>query len=141
LDLLNPEYNILSVAGSSFGYKHTTETLEKFKTRKFSDETWTNLAKAATGRILSKEARAKFSMAREGKKLSDQTKAKLSAIGTIRSGVGVEVINIISCEIKQYPTLTLAALALGVSRTAVKKAMNSGKVLKKTYVIKLNCKK
>ena len=39
-----------------------------------------------------------------------------------------------------YPTLTQAGLALGVSRTAVKKAMDHTKVLKKTYVIKLNKK-
>jgi len=29
IDLLNPEYNILKVAGSSFGYKHTIESLKK----------------------------------------------------------------------------------------------------------------
>ena len=44
-------------------------------------------------------------------------------------------------ESKQYAILTLAALALGVSKTAVKKAMDSGKVLLKTYVIKFINKK
>ena len=29
IDLLIPEYNILKVAGSSFGYKHTVESLKK----------------------------------------------------------------------------------------------------------------
>ncbi|SRR5260221_12917448 len=29
LDLLKPEYNILKVAGSSLGYKHTVETILK----------------------------------------------------------------------------------------------------------------
>jgi group I intron endonuclease len=38
IDLLKPEYNILSIVGSTFGYKHTAETLEKFKTRQFSDQ-------------------------------------------------------------------------------------------------------
>jgi group I intron endonuclease len=137
LDLLKPEYNILNVAGSSLGYKHTRETMEKFKTRKFSDETLTNLAKAATGRILSKETRVKISTVRKGIKLSDKTRIKLSAIVTARNGISVEVTNIISFEIMSYPTLTLAVLALDVSRTAVKKAMDSGKILKKTYIIKL----
>jgi NUMOD3 motif len=100
----------------------------------------TNLAKAATGRILSKETRVKISMARKGIKLSYQTRTKLSAIGIMRSGISVEVIKRISGEIMLYPTLTLAALALGVSRTAVKKVMDCPKVLKKTYVIKLNKK-
>jgi group I intron endonuclease len=140
LDLLNPEYNQLKVAGSSFGYKHTPDTMEKFKTRVFSDETLTNLAKAAAGRVLSKETRVKISMAKKGIKLSDQTRTKLSVIATAKWGVSVEVTNIISGETILYPTLTLAALALGVSRTAVKKAMDYAKVLKKTYVIKLNKK-
>lgn len=33
LDLLKPEYNILTVAGSSLGYKHSEETKVKLKTR------------------------------------------------------------------------------------------------------------
>ncbi len=132
LDLLQAQLN---VAGSSFGYKHIAETIEKFKTRKFSDDTLTNLAKAATGRILSKETRVKISMARKGIKLSDQTRTKLSAIGTMRSGISVEVINIISGEIMLYPTLTLAALVMGVSRTAVKKVMDCPKVLKKLMLL------
>jgi len=33
LDFLKPEYNILKVAGSSFGYKHSEEVLLKMKTR------------------------------------------------------------------------------------------------------------
>jgi group I intron endonuclease len=36
IDTLNPEYNILKRAGSSLGYKHTKETLLKFKERKLS---------------------------------------------------------------------------------------------------------
>ena len=37
IDLLKPEYNILTKAGSSFGYKHSEETLDKFKLRIVSD--------------------------------------------------------------------------------------------------------
>jgi group I intron endonuclease len=39
MDFLNPEYNILKVAGSSYGYKHTEETLSKLKGLKRSAET------------------------------------------------------------------------------------------------------
>lgn len=39
LDLYKPVYNILKIAGSNLGYKHTKETLAKFKQRKFSEET------------------------------------------------------------------------------------------------------
>lgn len=33
LDLLKPYYNMLKIAGSSFGYKHTDETILKLKNR------------------------------------------------------------------------------------------------------------
>ena len=38
IDLLKPEYNILKTAGSTLGYKHTEETLAKFKDRKHTPE-------------------------------------------------------------------------------------------------------
>lgn len=38
LDLYCPKYNILTKAGSTLGYKHTDETLSKFKLRKLSIE-------------------------------------------------------------------------------------------------------
>ena len=39
LDLLKSEYNILTTAGSSLGYRHSPETIAKFKARKHSPET------------------------------------------------------------------------------------------------------
>lgn len=36
IDLSNPEYNLLPTAGSSLGYKHTEETLLKFKAREMT---------------------------------------------------------------------------------------------------------
>lgn len=38
IDTLKPEYNILKIAGSSLGFKHSEETIAKFKARKFSSE-------------------------------------------------------------------------------------------------------
>lgn len=48
----------------------------------------------------------------------------------------VEVTNLISGAISRYDSLTLASVDLGVSRTAIAKAANSGKYLKKIYQIK-----
>jgi group I intron endonuclease len=50
LDNLKPEYNILKKAGSSFGYKHSLETLLKFKKRKLSPEALMNLKLAKKGK-------------------------------------------------------------------------------------------
>ena len=38
IDLLKPEYNILKIAGSPLGYKHTEESLANMKSRKLSEE-------------------------------------------------------------------------------------------------------
>jgi group I intron endonuclease len=137
IDLLKPEYNILSTAGSSFGYKHTEETLDKFKLRVFSDEARANLAASATGRVLSEETKAKISAARSGIKLSAETRAKLSAATAAIQGVAVEVTNIKTGETEQFTTMTDAAASLGVSRTTIKNIIRSGKILRGSYSIKI----
>lgn len=38
INLLKPEYNILKIAGSPLGYKHTEESLAKMRNRKLSKE-------------------------------------------------------------------------------------------------------
>ncbi len=141
IDLLKPEYNILTTAGSTFGYKHTKETLEKFKSRVLSDEARANLAVSATGRVLSEQAKAKISAARKGIKLSDKTRAKLSAATAAIHGVAVEVTNIKTGETQQFATMTDAGVALGVTRTTIKKTIQSGKIFRNSYTIKLKDKK
>jgi group I intron endonuclease len=141
IDFLKPEYNILNTAGSSEGYTHTAETLEKFKLREFSDEAKVNISLAATGRVLDEKTRIKISKSRLGIELFEETKAKISAATTERIGVKVEVNNIITGEIKEYETLTLASLALRVSRTAISKAIKSGKLINNTYIVKVPFKK
>jgi len=51
--------------------------------------------------------------------------------------VAVEVTNIVTGEIKEFSTMTAAGAALGVSRTAIKKTIETGKVLRNSYTIKL----
>lgn len=134
LDLLKPEYNILEQAGSSLGFKHSEETLEFFKNnRKVSEETRKNLSLAATGRILTEEDKNKISSSRQGIKLSDETRAKISAAAISLKGVPVIIKNLITLEVIEYTSLTEAAKAIGVSRTAVKKAIISEKPIKKIY--------
>lgn len=119
-DLLKPEDNILKTAGSTLGFKHSQETINHMKTLHLLDE----------------EVRKKRSLARLGIKLSDVTRAKLSAATTALIGIPVVVKNINTNEETEYINLTEAAKAIGVSRTAVKKALDLEKVLKKTYYIR-----
>jgi len=63
IDILKPEYNILKVAGSLFGYKHTEESLAKMKEIALnrSDETKAKLREAALGKTNTRETKVKMS--------------------------------------------------------------------------------
>ena len=141
LDLLNPEYNILQTAGSLLGFKHSAETLEKFKNREVSDITKNNLAVAATGRVLTDEEKEKISISRLGKLLSPETKSKISLEMTKLIGIPVIVKNLETNEEIEYVNLTEAAKSIGVSRTAVKKALDLQRPLLKKYSVRCGNKK
>ena len=64
LDLLQPEYNILQVAGSVLGLKHSEETLAKLRGRKISKAARENMAAAKRGVKQSLERVARRAVAR-----------------------------------------------------------------------------
>jgi GIY-YIG catalytic domain/NUMOD3 motif len=130
------EQGVDPIAGSSLGFKHSEETLKFFKhSRKVSEATKNNLSLAATGRILTESDKAKISKARTGIKLSDETRAKISAVTTARIGISVIVKNVNTNTELEYTSLTDAALAIGVSRTAVKKVLDTGKTVKEQFIV------
>lgn len=136
LDKLKPEYNILKKAGSSLGFKHSEKTINYFRDeREISEETRKNLSLAATGRKLTEEDKIKISEKRKGTKLLDVTKEKISTSITSLIGVSVIVKNINTGELNEYKSYSEAGKAIGVSRTAVRKAMYNGKLLKKLYIV------
>lgn len=63
INTLNPEYNILKIAGSLIGFKHSEETKNKYY----------------RGKKQSEEARLKKSLALKGKPKSAEHKAKIAA--------------------------------------------------------------
>jgi group I intron endonuclease len=138
LDLLQPDYNVLTTAGSSLGYKHTEETLKYFKERVPSEKTRNNLSLAATGRILSEEIREKISSKHKGKVLSESTKLKISEYATNTRGVKVIIKNIENNEEFVFESLVNAGKHLGVTRTAIAKALKNDTLIKGIYkVIKM----
>jgi trimethylamine:corrinoid methyltransferase-like protein len=94
-----------------------------------------NLAQAAIGRVLSDAEKSKISASRKKIKFSAETRAKISATTSSLIGVPVIVKNIHTNLETEYINLTETAKAIGVSRTAVKKALDYGKILKKTYYV------
>lgn len=100
-----------------------------------AEETRKNLSAAATGRILTESERKKISDSRKGVRLSDETRSRISASTTALIGIPVVVKNMDTDKETEYVNLTEAAKAIGVSRTAVKKALDSGKLLKKLHYV------
>lgn len=63
IDLLKPEYNILKVAGSNFGYKHRKDTILKMKNRVHSEKSKAKIRATANNRIITEETKAKWRVA------------------------------------------------------------------------------
>jgi group I intron endonuclease len=108
VDLLKPEYNLSPVTGSSKGYKHTGESLEK-------------IGKATLGRTHTKEVRQLMRESRigvnnpfYGKKHSEEAIASLRLAGRSRTqpavpGIEVEITDIETNITTTYPSIRKAA--------------------------------
>jgi group I intron endonuclease len=59
LDIYKPKYNILKIAGSSLGYKHTEGSLSKLRSRVVSEATLEKM----TNRVQTEETKLKISHA------------------------------------------------------------------------------
>lgn len=144
IDLLKPEYNILQVAGSLFGYKHTAETLAKMSEIALnrSDETKAKLREAALGKTYhhTEETKIKLRDAILGIKRSEETRNKLKSIQSNRKkhpivGIKVEVKDILSGEIFNYDSLRLAGKELNSNHNTINKYLKSGELFRNRYKI------
>ena len=77
----------------------------------------------------------KISSKRKGIQLSDITRKKISLSSAVIRGIKIEVENVNTNEKYEFQTLTDAAKYLGVSRPAIKKALDNEKLIKKQYKI------
>lgn len=114
IDLMSPEYNILRIAGSMLGFKHSPETLLKFKYRKFTPEAIINMKKAKLGKIPS---------------LLWRTSHLLS------TGHITIIINKKDNSIKQYPSVRSAAKDLNAVHGSLKYCMKNNTLFRNTFLI------
>lgn len=70
-------YNIRTLAESNIGFKHSKETIYKFRNRKPTEETRTKLGNSRRGRKHTEESKQKISKSNKGKKRSDETIIKM----------------------------------------------------------------
>jgi group I intron endonuclease len=111
IDLLNPEYNLSPIAGSSKGYKHLEASIEKIR-------------EATLGRRHSEEIRSKMSESRKGKNNSFYGKTHSEeAIALIRAaalnrgkppvpGISVDVTDLETKLTTTYDSVRKAANAI-----------------------------
>jgi group I intron endonuclease len=147
LDLLKPEYNILKIAGSLLGYKHSLDTIAKLKA-KFTGITRTPEHKAKLLEHLrrlhsNKEYQERLKeRSREGIKIinanpehksknlerlkiynaSKEHKEHLKHLQASRSN-RVEVLDTLTNQITVYPSISEAARAIGCHKTTISKTL------------------
>nr|QID02899.1 GIY-YIG endonuclease [Orbilia oligospora] len=144
IDSLKPEYNILQVAGSLFGYKHTPESLEKMREIALnrSDETKAKLREAALGKTYNhtEETKIKLRDAILGRKHSEETKAKLSLIQSNRikhpvAGFKIEVKDMQTGQISHYDSIRDAGKGLNSNHASIRYNLDNGKLFRGRYLI------
>lgn len=113
IDLIKHEYNILSNAGSSLGFKHSKETL--FKSGRLSDKALHNLKKAKEDSVLSPLAKANMLLSRSH---------------------NVTIKNILNNDIMEFSSIRAASIKLKVSHATLLNYINNNQLFKDKYIIK-----
>lgn len=163
LDLLEPTYNILTVAGSPLGRKLSLEVRIKMAKVKLgtihSEETKALMSELAKGRVFSEITRKRLSLARQGKKFSLETIARMSEarLGTIIPqktrdkmksyqstrvkqpvpGSKISVTDLNTNETVIYESIRKAALALETNHTTIRNYLKLNKPYKDIYLFVL----
>lgn len=152
LDLLNPEYNILKVAGSLLGFQHSESTREKlaifYTGRKISEQVRAKMSDAQKGRVHTLEARAKMRISKLGCKLSEEHKASISAAAlgkthdestklkiSSTNGTAIIVHDIETGEIKNFVSMREASRHFNISNHTIARYIRLGILYKDKYKI------
>lgn len=114
INLLKPKFNILKIANSRLGLKHSPETLLKLKDRKLSPEALINLRKARAGKTPSPLAKIN----------------QLLATGHITI-----IINKKNNNIKKYPSISSAARDINTTHSSLIYCMKNNILFNNTYLI------
>lgn len=121
--MLKPEYNILKIAGSSLGHKHSKETITKFKeiaqNKYYSDEEKARVSKLNLYRT--EESRIK-----DKERILEINKKK---------GQMVEVLNTLTNELTILDSIRKAAEYINCAHISVLRVLKNKKLLRGIYKI------
>ena len=124
MNLLKPEYNILSIAGSSLGFKHSKATIELYRSTRLGSK---------RGKYLKLSSTKKFTH-NTGKRhvFSEATRLKLSANNY--KSISVILRNTVTGVTTRFPSKSKAAQFLDVSEATVCKFIKQQRICK-DYII------
>lgn len=166
LDLYKPYlrdkgYNILEIAHSSIGFKHTEETKKYIseiqKGKKVSEEVKQRLLSYSKNRVVSNETRKKLSLANIGKKHTNTTKQKLREARSkqilpplseevrlklsVANGTSVCQYTLDDVLIKCFDSISKASKETGICYTTIKNSIvNKEKIRKQRKKVKWKLK-
>lgn len=133
-DLLKPEYSVLSKAGSSFGFKHSEETKQKMKDHvRTEDEKIEHLERlkiinsplwggSEKQREHLKRLHSSNEYREQLKRLSESLKGRPRPEGAGIPSVTIEVFDQKTGIKTIYPSISEAALAIGVTKASISMA-------------------
>lgn len=130
IDAIKPKYNILLIAGSSLGYKHSEETLAKLKGRELSLEHLTKLKEHLTKHNASEDQRTK-------------AKARMLIMNK-QKGITVSVLDTVTGVTKIYNSIREAASLIGCAHITILRAekfflaKGTNKLVNERYIVKIN---
>lgn len=131
LKLLVPNYNILTEAGSSFGYKHTEISRQKMKDL-FSDARREQIGNLNRGKEFSPETIEKMrEKALLRAPISEETKKKC-----IRNTRPLIIYNLDKTVVGKYSTIIEAAKAINCGEKTIRRALaTESKLVKNQWII------
>lgn len=152
LELLKPEYNVLKIAGSSLGYKHSEKTIAKLKAYVFSPEhkskLWTPEHRAnhlEALKILNSSEEHKKRASERMKILNlnqrEKTIERLLELNRLK-GHRVEVLDTLTNETSVYSSIREAARSMGVDPSSIQKVLKPlqqeevSRLIRKRYTVK-----
>ena len=136
LKSLLPNYNILTEAGSSFGYKHTEIDRIKMKTN-YSLERHLKIGNLNKGKSLSIETKEKM---KQKALIRDRTKINLSENSLLnmkKNSKPLILFNLDFTVFGEYSSITEAAKAINCNVKTIRRALaTEKKILKRRFIVK-----
>jgi len=135
IDLIKPNYNILQLAGNSFGYKHTPETIQRMR-ENYGDVRREKIGSLNRGIFLPQKTRELMRKAALNRlKMSQESREKCNT-----RGLNITLIRLSDQTIVGYfHSVIQAAKYIKCGDKTIRRALKSNGIVKSTYKVICDC--